>query len=173
MFRFLILVCFVLIAPVSLGAIILFDRTQFAAIVPFDNSTNGFVATDVQAAIEELKAQLGAGSRYAVSAGFDGGASVGRYLEFSANVASNQSGFVPARAGVIKEVSCVCQSSATITFTLAKIGGSDLTTCAISASRKGKNTGLSVSIASLDEISVRVTSGSCSRPIVWIYILPQ
>jgi hypothetical protein len=30
--------------------------TQVAATVPFDNSSNGFVATDTQSAIEEAKA---------------------------------------------------------------------------------------------------------------------
>lgn len=36
-------------------------RSSVARSVPFDNSTNGFIATDVQAAIEESAETIGAG----------------------------------------------------------------------------------------------------------------
>lgn len=39
-----------------------FYVSQVAASVPFDNSTNGFVAIDVQAAIDELNALVGSGT---------------------------------------------------------------------------------------------------------------
>jgi len=38
------------------------QATPVAVTVPFDNSTNGFTATNVQTAIEEAKASGGGGS---------------------------------------------------------------------------------------------------------------
>jgi len=155
------------------GAIVQYDRTQTANVTPFDNSTNGFTSTDVQAAIEEARNNAQSKARYAISGGFDGNASVGRYLEFNSNVDSNQSGYVNANASWLKEISCVCSTSSTITFTIAKVGGTDLAACSLSASRKSRTTGLTVSVLSLDELSIRVTSGSCSRPIVWLFFQNQ
>lgn len=43
-----------LAASQAQAAVVQFQRTQRAGSTPFDNSTNGFVATDVQAALEEI-----------------------------------------------------------------------------------------------------------------------
>ena len=61
--------------------------TPVARQVPFDNSTNGFTAIDVQAAIEEAKNTAEGKARYAVGFGFDGNGSGGRWLETHTNIA--------------------------------------------------------------------------------------
>jgi hypothetical protein len=171
--KWLFLIAVMLFASVGKGAIYQLQRALQALYVSFDNATNGFVSTDVQSAIEEARNNAQSKARYAVSGGFDGNASSGRYLEFNSNVDSNQSGYVNANASWLKEISCVCQTSSTITFTIAKVGGADLATCVITASRKGITTGLTIPVVSLDELTVRVTSGSCSRPITWLFFQNQ
>lgn len=155
------------------SAVLQFQRTQRAIDTPFDNSTNGFTATEVQSAILEARDTAQNKSRYAISVGFDGNASTGRYLEFNSNVNSNLSGYVNANLAWLREITCVCESTSTITFKIAKVGGSDIGTCTITSARKAITTNLSVSIASLDELTVRVTSGSCSRPIMWLFFQNQ
>lgn len=172
-FLFSLILCVVFISNFGQSAIFQFERAVKALFVSFDNSTNGFTSTEVQSAIEEAKNYAIGKARYTISSGFDGNASVGRYLEFNSNVDSNQSGYVNSNASWLKEISCVCQTASTITFTVAKVGGSDIGTCTITGARKGVTTGLTQSLSSLDELSVRVTSGSCSRPIAWLFFQNQ
>jgi hypothetical protein len=110
-------------------------------------------------------------SRFMVAAGFDGNATVGRFLEFNSNVDSNQSGFVLARNAVINEVAIAVQNNSTVTFTIqiqTPTPITTLTTISLTAARKNIVTGLNISLNTLDELSIRCTAGSCSRPIVFI-----
>jgi hypothetical protein len=172
-FLFSLILCVVFVSNFGEGAVFQFQRALQALYVSFDNATNGFTATEVQSAIEEARATALGKPRFLASAGFDGNASVGRYLEFNSNVDSYQTGYVNANPSWLKEISCGCNTTATITFTVAKVGGADIGTCTITGARKGVTTGLTQSISSLDEISVRVTSGSCSRPITWLFFQIQ
>ena len=171
--KLLIIVFLLIVAGIGNGAVFQFQRALQALYVSFNNATNGFTSTEVQSAIEEARSTALGKPRFLASAGFDGNASVGRYLEFNSNVASNQSGYVNANPSWLKEISCVCNTTATITFTVAKVGGADIGTCTISGAKKGVTTSLTQSISSLDELSVRVTSGSCSRPITWLFFQIQ
>lgn len=138
----------------------------------FDNSTNGFASNNVQSAIEEAKNTAEGKARWLASPGFDGTASVGRYLEFSSNVNSNQSGLVVPRSASLKELSLALNTSGTITFTIYKWNGSaetSLTTISTSSSRKSIVTGLDILLNSNDELRVKCTSGSGSRPILYMF----
>lgn len=145
-------------------------RTQPAGATPFDNSTNGFVAQDTQAAIEEAY-QLGANaSRGPTVCGFDGTASSGRWLEFYANNPSNTNPFVLAEAAQLIALSIVTSAtSATGTATVYK-NGVALTTISLAAQKKNAISGLSFNFAVLDEISIQITSGSISRPTLYMFI---
>ena len=57
------------------------NRTQTAGQTPFDNSTNGYDAIDVQAAIEETLFDAINNDRYPIQASYNGNANAGRYLE--------------------------------------------------------------------------------------------
>lgn len=149
------------------------NRQARAITTPFDNSTNGFTSTNVQAAIEEAKSAATSKARYVVSAGFDGTASTGRWLEFSSNVDSNISGFVVPRAAKIREVSIAVTANSTITVQIRKKDNTVLTSISLAAARTGAVSGLSVSLALLDELMIYTSSGSAARPVVWISIEPD
>jgi hypothetical protein len=153
------------------GAIVQFDRTQWAGSTPFDNSTNGFTSTDVQAAIEEAKLTAVEKSRYAVGFGFDGNASSGRWLETHTNIASNVSGYVAAKPAILKEISLACSSASTITVGIYRNAAQIATI--VMTSQKIDYEDENVNLTNGDEISAKVESGSCTRPSLFIHMRYQ
>lgn len=153
------------------GAIVQFDRTQMAITTPFDNSTNGFTATEVQSAIEEAKSTAEGKARYVVNFGFDGTASTGRWLETITNVASNLSGYVVAKPAILKELSLSCSASSTITIGIYR-NAVQIATIVMSA-QKTDYEDENVTLNAGDEISAKVESGSCSKPAFWSHMRYQ
>lgn len=156
--------------------------TPVAQSVPFEPNRNpqyngnpgpsGISSDNAQDAIEEVKGFAESIARFVISPGFDGTASSGRYLEFSSNVNSNNSGFVIPRAGAIKELSLAATSNATTVIEVRKWNGSVetvLTSISLTAQRTNYLTGLNVVLAAGDELRVRVLSGSSSRPVMFIF----
>jgi hypothetical protein len=144
--------------------------TDVAVDLTFNNLTNGWTATNVQEAIEEARNQAYGKGPYCVSCGFDGNASSGRYLEYQSNVDSNVVGFIVPKVSILTDMSLGVQANSTVTFSVYKWDGTTetlLTTISLAAARKGRVTGLSISLAVLDELRVKCTSGSCSRPIMF------
>ena len=123
--------------------------------------------------IDIINSEIEAKSRFAISCGFDGSASSGRYLEFNSNVDSNSSGFVSPRNCRLKEISLVIESSSTVTFSVIKYSGVEttITTVETVSSRKGIVINLDLVITTNDEIRVKCTSGSGSRPIVYLFFI--
>jgi hypothetical protein len=142
---------------------------QVAQTVWFDNSTNGFISTDTQGAIEEAMLLAANSSRGPTICGFDGSGSVGRWLEFFSNNPSNNNPFIIAENNKLVAISISASSSSTGTVTIFK-NGTFLTTITLTASKKNAVSGLSLSLAPLDEISLQITSGSISRPTVFMFI---
>lgn len=135
-----------------------------------NSGPSGITSQNVQDAIEEAKATApGTISRYSALSGFDGNATVGRWLEFLTNVASNISGHVIAEPSSIKSLSVAVQSITTCTFTVYK-NGIALETLVLSAQRKTNKINLNHTLIALDELAIRVTSGSCSKPTFNIFI---
>jgi hypothetical protein len=131
---------------------------------------NGFTSKTTQEAIEESKSSAVSKIRYMASCGFDGNASTGRYLEYNSNVDCKKAGFIIAQPSILRELSLSVESSATVTFTVYKWNGSvetSIATISLSSVRKNVVTGLNVPLISLDEIRIKCTSGSCSRPILF------
>lgn len=148
-------------------------KSPVGRTVPFDPTvipSYGFTATDVETAIYEA-ANLGAdASRGGVIGSFDGTASTGRWLEFSANNPSDLNPFIIAEPGQIRSISLVTSAvSATGTVTIFKNGVS-IETIALAAAKKSAKTSLFLGLASLDELSMQVTSGSIARPQVTLFI---
>lgn len=134
--------------------------------------SNGFTSKTVQEAIEEAKNNSDSISRWAASCGFDGSATTGRYLEYNANVDSNQAGLIITRSCKLRELGLVCLSNTTTTMQVLKWNGvaeTLLTTISLAAARKVSITGLNIDLIALDELRVKVTSGTSSRPILWQY----
>lgn len=114
-----------------------------------------------------------------INFGFDGNAVSGRWLESNTNIASNLTGITIPTATYIKAISIACENtSSTITFGIygstaainAAINPVQKTTVALTTQRKKVVINLNVPIAASEEIGVKVESGSCSRPVVTIYI---
>lgn len=142
-------------------AVFLYTKNQHAIETPFDNTSNGFTATDVQAAIEEALTTARTKDRYFVMSGFDGTASTGRWLEFLTNVASNISGFVVPKDSYMEEYSIACQSSTTVTVGIF-VNAVQVDTFTVTTERKGTKD-VFFQVNALDEISFKINSGSCSK----------
>ena len=148
-----------------------FTRTQEAADTPFDNSVLSWPLSDdnVQEAIEYVKDFAAGSIGFNIQCGFDGNAGVGRWLEFLTNVASDDTPFVLPVDSALKAISIASQAIATVTITIYK-NGIALETISLSSQYKNNKTGLSHSLSALDELSIRVTSGSCSRPVMCLLL---
>jgi hypothetical protein len=151
-------------------------RTQVAKSTPFDNATNSFTSTEVQSAIEEAKATAQGKARFAIQCGFDGTASTGRWLEFSANSPSDGTPFTAPRALYLRETSLTAANNATTTITIyknIKTTPVSITTISLSGSSSASVTGLSISLPQNETVGVKVTSGSSSKPMVFLFFEVQ
>lgn len=113
-------------------------------------------------------------SRFATTCGFDGSASTGRYLEFSSNVDSNQSGFVIPRTLLIKELSFAIQTASAVTFQVIRFTTVEtvLTTInTIAGQRKTQVTGLNITMLAGEEIRVKCSAGTGSRTVFAIFMV--
>lgn len=147
-----------------------FNINPVSKSTPFDNSTNGFTAENAQTAIEEAYLTAANASRGPTIAAFDGNGSSGRWLEFYSNNPSNNNPFIIAENSQLIAVSIVTSAaSATGTVTIYKNGVS-VQTISLAAQKKNSINGLTTLLADLDELSVQVTSGSISRPQVYMFI---
>lgn len=146
--------------------------TPVAKSIPFDNETNGFTSTDAQAAIEETKNVAVA----VVSPGFTWGRSgnipTNTYL-LNDTVPSNLTGRIVPFAGLIDKIYVSCENTSTFTVTVQKRSGAsfvDLFSASLSAERIKVSSPSSVAVSALDELSIKITSGSCKNPVVGIVI---
>jgi len=130
---------------------------------------NGFTSTEVQAAIEEALALAKLVSRGAVMCGFDGSAGVGRWLEFFTNNPSNLNPLIIPEPSELISLSLSASTNSTGTVTLFN-NGVESTTISLSGNRKARVKGLSIAYIDLDEISLKVTSGTINRPTLAICI---
>lgn len=145
------------------------EFTQVSSVVPFDNSTNGFTSDNAQSAIEEAKQTAANASRGPTICGFDGNGSSGRWLEFFSNNPSNNNPFIIAENNQLIAVSLSSSANSTGTITIYKNGVS-VQTISLSASQKNAISGLLINFSPLDELSAQVTSGSISRPTLFLFL---
>lgn len=135
-----------------------------AESIPFDNSTNGFIADRVQPAIEELIQVIDSKAGYVIACGYGANAGSGRWLEFFEGINSGTVPHVAAEDGIIRAISVAVESATTATFTVY-VDGVAVETLTLTSARKAIKNGLLIPFDSLQELSVRVTSGSCKRPL--------
>lgn len=144
--------------------------TPVAISVPFDNSTNGFTADEVQSAIEEARDTApGQTARFAIIAGFKGNANTGKYLEVFQSVPSSSVPFVMAEPGDLKALSVAVKTSATATFTVYKNAVS-LTTISLTAQTSNFVSGLNFALVAGDKLSYQVTAGAAQDVIFSTFI---
>ena len=140
--------------------------TPVAKSVPFDNATNGFVSTDVQAAIEEMSTTAAVSASPGFTWGYNGNATAGTYLA-NDGVPSNVSGrMVPLVSGFIAEIFVLNQLTTTYSVDVQKRVGAIFTTVqtvTVTAAR-GNVFSVSVAVAKYDELCVRVSPTSANNP---------
>lgn len=145
-------------------------KIQDASETPFDNSINGFISQESQSAIEEAYSLGAATSRGPTVCGFDGSGTAGRWLEFFSNNPSNNSPFILAEDCELIAVSLVtAATSSTSTVGIYK-NGVLVQSISLTAQKKNAISGLQIPFNSLDELSTQVTSGSISRPTLFIFL---
>lgn len=147
-------------------------KDMTSAETSFDNSTNGFTATNAQAAIEEAKQAASNIGHWCIQAGFDGSAIAGRHLKFAGNVPSDTTSMIVPRDCYIEELSFGCGGSTTVLIGVYKNMYSTpvlIGQIQITSARKGYSTGLSIALVAGNEIGVKVISGSASRPLLNIW----
>lgn len=144
------------------------DAGQPDAIrLQFDNSTNGFIATNVQTAIEEAKQTAEGKARMIVFAGNSGNAAALKYLEFFSSLSSDTTPFVLAENVLLKSIAITCTTVTTTTVTVYD----DLVPFAslfLTNEKQKYQAGYSYLFHSGDRISVAISAGSCNKPLVAI-----
>jgi ABC-type uncharacterized transport system ATPase component len=142
-----------------------------ARSVPFDNSTNGFIASETQSAIEEVKNLFMNTSSFAIIAGRSASTGAGVFLDFIAGNSSDTSPFVAIQNVNIRGLSAAGTSSTTCVVGLYKNGNlaSPVATVTLTAQSSNYVNSLTVPLVAGDTISVRVVSGSILKPFVTIY----
>lgn len=143
--------------------------TPVARQVPYDNTVSGLTADDTNTAIDQAYAQAANASRGTTTCGFDGSASAGRYLEFFANNPSNNNPLIMPEASDLIAISISSSANSTGTVTIYRNGVS-VATISLAATRKNTVSGLSIPFVPLDELSAAVTSGSITRPTLFLNI---
>jgi len=137
--------------------------TQVAKSVPFDNSTNGYIADNTQDAIEETKSTAGQ-ARYAIVFAYNGNAS-NRWLELFQSNPSNDTPFVIAEpSAVVAMALSNSNDTATGTMTLYK-NGVLLDDLSVTSGQTAYETGVYHLLSPGDELSVKVTAGSFQDPL--------
>ena len=141
-----------------------------AESTPFDNESNGFISDELQSAVEEARDTApGTASRYVVTFGYDGTAYSGRWLEIRQNTSSETNPYVVAEPSKIKAFAISTKYKSTGTMKLYK-NGVVVYTCSLSNQEKFHDASLNVDLIPGDELSMKVTTSSFSKPSVFISI---
>lgn len=147
----------------------LFSITQVAESIPFDNSSNGFIADEVQSAIEEIGASASPGFSW----GRSGNSNVGTYLQVD-SVPSNLAGrIVPLSSGIISDIFMTCEKITTCSVEIQVRVGATFTTIhteTLTASRKKTSSLTGVTVSLGDELCCRISSGSAKNIVVGVII---
>lgn len=139
-----------------------------AGSVPFDNGTNGYMATDVQAAIEESQTTAVEKARYTLLAAYNATANNGRWLEWFQSVPTNENPYYPPRRSILTSLSLTVAGSSTTTITIYKNGVS-ATTISLTAQTATTVPSINIVYQPTDYLSVQVTSGTCTRPSLFLF----
>jgi hypothetical protein len=148
--------------------IIHFGRTQTSGQTPFDNSTNGFVSGDAQAAIEEINNKIIASASPGFTFGRSGTVTKGSFLLVD-TVPSNKTGrFVYIYNAVITKVFVGAAPSTTYTVEVMSHAGdgtslTSLGTLTVTSAYGGSAT-VSWPVANGLQLCVRVAPGSANAP---------
>jgi hypothetical protein len=139
---------------------------QVAKTVPFDNSSNGFLAEDTQAAIEEVNSTVGNTASPGFTWGRSGHVSVGAWLQ-NETVPSNKSGRTMfLNNAIIKKVFVANEDPDVITIEIYTHDGDEVNLTLIgsvtTAALRSNTFSTSFSIPLNKQIAVRLASASAN-----------
>jgi hypothetical protein len=138
-------------------------KSTVARAIPFDNSTNGFVATEVQSAVEELKSSASPGFGF----GRSGNSPSGTYLQ-NETVPSNVTGrYVYINNAAIKRVFVGNETASTFTITISAHDGNLLNNVVLGSVTVTDATGgdfpVNWVVATGKQLAVLISSGSAKN----------
>lgn len=136
----------------------------------FDNSTNGFTASNVQTAIEEARNTAQGKVRFAIPFGY-GGQGKGQWFEIFKGLASNSNPFVSPFTSTVKEFSCSFTSGSNPSGTVGLYKNASLAYSFTINNEIKYFTGLSISVSAGDKISVlgENSSSTLSGPLCIVF----
>jgi hypothetical protein len=164
-------------ASYAYGAVLLFDRTQFAGNVPFDNTgpAASFTSTNVQDAIVEAITDSINNDRYPIQANYGGNGNAGTFLEVFPGEDSNTAPLVMPQSSLILQVTIQASANSNGAIRISnKTTATTLYTANFSGTSKRVFTGLSVGgISANDEITFSVVTASVNKPKIRVWFNTQ
>ncbi len=170
--------CFILIndatVPVTVknlsGTTLFTLQPNYSLLVFLDDQSTTDGTWRFSLFVDKTLDSLSESSRGGIFCGFDGTGSTGRWLEFFSNNPSNNNPLVIPEASSLRAIS-ISTSAATATGTVTVFkNGVAVETISLAASKTARKKNLNVLFTDLDLISLKVTSGSITRPQVTIFI---
>jgi len=145
------------------------EFTPIAEQVPFDNSTNGFVSEDVQAAIEEIANEVDTSASPGFTWGSSGNVTANSWL-LNDTVPSNKAGrAIFLTTATLEYVFVRCELASTFNIEVYEHDGTTftlITTVSIIAARAGDFPIASLPVTTGKELSMKLVSGSAKNPVV-------
>lgn len=147
------------------------SKGQVASSTPFDNSSNGFVADQVQAAIEELQV-LTLQQSYPLLANYNGSANVGRYLEGFPGEASDTAPFAIPLTAKLLHVTVQATAATTGSIRIYNLTtAAAIYDAAFSGTSRQIYTNLNIGgISAGDELSVYVIGAAINKPKIRFWL---
>lgn len=137
--------------------------------IPFDNSTNGFVSTNVQAAIEELANTVDTSASPGFTWGASGNVTSGTWL-VNDSVPSNKAGrSIFLTNATLEYVFVRCELATTCTVEVYEHDGTTftlITTVTLTAVRAGDFPIASLPLTTGKELAMKLATGSAKNPVV-------
>jgi hypothetical protein len=143
--------------------------TPVAKSTPFDNTTNGFVSTDVQAAIEELANTVDTSASPGFTWGASGNVTAGSWL-VNDTVPSNKAGrSIFLSNATLEYVFVRCEVATTLNMEVYEHDGTTytlITTVTLTATRAGDFPIASLPLTTGKELAMKLSTGSAKNPVV-------
>lgn len=166
-------IAILLVSTSAYGAVVLFDAKQRAETVPYDNTTSGLSATDVQTAIDSIYATFSGLISPGFTWGRSGNVPSGTWLQ-NDTVPSNITGRnFPFFNGQLVTIAVSNEDVTTATVQLYehdKVTFTLLATLTLTAQRSKEQNFTSVPITKGKELAVRIGSGSVKNIVVQLVI---
>lgn len=141
---------------------------QVAKTVPFDNSTNGFISDDVQAAIEEVNNKILTNASPGFSFGRSGVCTANTYLQ-NETVPSNVSGrWVYLNSGFVTDVYITNELTTTYTVDVYHHDGNEVNLTLLGSATvtaaKGAHIPVSWAVPTDKQIAVKISNTTANSP---------